>query len=190
MNHLIFTAGSEFFGPLPKGLGQDYYHDLGQLNLSHTGSWTPLVSPNSTLSIAVYTSMYYVLTYFAGSFRRYNVHAKVFWWLMTVYPIVTVLTGFQFANLLPYLAQVVPTMSGYCIDSSKASLPGAASSSLCAPLNSRDTASEAQFCTASNHTTSPPSCRSFGKTNPAVIQNFKLTNLLKFNKKANVHMLL
>ncbi|KAJ9063976.1 hypothetical protein DSO57_1035231 [Entomophthora muscae] len=182
MNHLIFTdvltacleiggyqQGSEFFETLPKGLGQDYYHDLGQLKLSHTGSWTPLVSSHSTLSIVVYTYMYYVLTFFAGSFRRYNVHAKVFWWLMTVYPIVTVLTGFQFASLLPYLAQVVPTMSGYCIDSSKASLPGAAFSSLQTPLNSRDTASEAQFCTASNHTTSPLSCRSFGKTNPTVI---------------------
>ncbi|KAJ9090486.1 hypothetical protein DSO57_1001944 [Entomophthora muscae] len=126
MNHLIFTAvltaclgiegyqqGSEFFRPSPKGLGQDYHYDLGQLNSSHTGSWTPLVSSHSTLSIAVYTSMYYVLTYFAGIFGRYNIHAKVFQWLMTVYPIVAALTGFQFANLLPYLTQVVPTMSGY-----------------------------------------------------------------------------
>ncbi|KAJ9084207.1 hypothetical protein DSO57_1026899 [Entomophthora muscae] len=57
--------------------------------------------------------MYYVLTYFAGSFGRYNIHAKVFQWLMTVYPIFTALTGFQFANLLPYLTQVVPTISGH-----------------------------------------------------------------------------
>ncbi|KAJ9065772.1 hypothetical protein DSO57_1016169 [Entomophthora muscae] len=57
--------------------------------------------------------MYYVLTYFAGSFRRYNIYAKVFQWFMTIYPIVTALTGFQFSNLLPYLLQVVPTMSGY-----------------------------------------------------------------------------
>ncbi|KAJ9057445.1 hypothetical protein DSO57_1022617 [Entomophthora muscae] len=60
----------------------------------------------------MYTSMYYVLTYFVGSFRRYNIHTKVFRWMMTVYPIVTALTGFQFSNLMPYLLQVVPTMSG------------------------------------------------------------------------------
>ncbi|KAJ9058065.1 hypothetical protein DSO57_1016237 [Entomophthora muscae] len=126
MNHLIFTAvltaclriggyqqGPEFFGPSPKGLGHENHYDLGQLNSSYTGSWTSLVSSHSTLSIVVYISMYYVLTYFMGSFRRYNFHTKVFWWLMTVYPIFTALTGFQFANLLPYLTQVVPTISGY-----------------------------------------------------------------------------
>ncbi|KAJ9050545.1 hypothetical protein DSO57_1039783 [Entomophthora muscae] len=67
------------------------------------------------MSIAVYTSLYYMLTYFAGSFGRYKIHAKVFCLLMTIYPIVTALTGFQFCNLLPYLLQVVPTVSGYCI---------------------------------------------------------------------------
>ncbi|KAJ9080348.1 hypothetical protein DSO57_1026053 [Entomophthora muscae] len=126
MNHLIFTAlltaclgiggylqGLEFFGPSSEGLVHDPHYDPGQLNSSHTVSWPPLVSLHSTLSIAVYTSMYYVLAYFAGSFRRYNIHAKVFHWLMTIYPIVTALTGFQFANFLPYLLQVVPTISGY-----------------------------------------------------------------------------
>ncbi|KAJ9076931.1 hypothetical protein DSO57_1021654 [Entomophthora muscae] len=126
MNHLIFTAvltaclgiggyqsGTELFGPSPEGLGQDSYYDHGQLNSSQTGPWPPLVSSHSTLSIAMYTSMYYVLTYFAGSFGRYNVHAKIFHWLMTVYPIVTALTGFQFANLLPYFLQVIPTITGY-----------------------------------------------------------------------------
>ncbi|KAJ9088338.1 hypothetical protein DSO57_1024159 [Entomophthora muscae] len=34
---------------------------------------------------------------------------------MTIYPIITALTGFQFANLLPYLLQVVPTVTGYYI---------------------------------------------------------------------------
>ncbi|KAJ9072773.1 hypothetical protein DSO57_1023807 [Entomophthora muscae] len=126
MNHLIFTAvltaclgiggyqsGPELFGPSPEGLGQDSYYDPGQLNSSQTGPWPPLVSPHSTLSIAMYTSMYYILTYFAGSFGRYNVHAKIFRWLMTVYPIVTALTGFQFANLLPYFLQVISTITGY-----------------------------------------------------------------------------
>ncbi|KAJ9054792.1 hypothetical protein DSO57_1010664 [Entomophthora muscae] len=126
MNHLIFTAvltaclgiggyqqGSEFFGPSPDGLGHDPYYDPGQLNSSQTESWPPLVSPHSTLSIAMYTFMYYILTYFAGSFGRYNVHAKVSRWLMTVYPIVTALTGFRFINLLPYILQVVPTVTGY-----------------------------------------------------------------------------
>ncbi|KAJ9052329.1 hypothetical protein DSO57_1035249 [Entomophthora muscae] len=128
MNHLIFTAvltafleiggyqqGPEFFGPSPEGLVHDYHYNSGQLNSSSTGSWPPLVSLHSTLSIVVYTSMYYVLTYFVGCFGRYNIHAKVFWWLMTIYSIVTTLTCFQFSNLLSYLLQVVPTISGYYI---------------------------------------------------------------------------
>ncbi|KAJ9083330.1 hypothetical protein DSO57_1035738 [Entomophthora muscae] len=126
MNHLICTAvltaclgiggyqhGSEFFGPSSEGLGHDHHYEPGQLNSSHTGSWPPLVSPHFTLFIVVYTSMYYVLTYFAGSFGRYNIHTKVFHWLMTIYPIVTALTGFQFSNLLSYLLQVAPIVSGY-----------------------------------------------------------------------------
>ncbi|KAJ9077355.1 hypothetical protein DSO57_1017493 [Entomophthora muscae] len=89
MNHLIFTAvltvclgiggyqqGSQFFEPSPDGLGHDPHYDPGQLNSSQTGPWPPLVSPHSTLSIAMYTFMYYILTYFAGSFGRYNVHVK------------------------------------------------------------------------------------------------------------------
>ncbi|KAJ9061725.1 hypothetical protein DSO57_1017820 [Entomophthora muscae] len=83
MNHLIFTAeltaclgiggyqqGSEFFGPSPDRLVHDPHYNPGQLNSSQTGPWPPLVSPHSTLSIAIYTSMYYILTYFAGSFGR------------------------------------------------------------------------------------------------------------------------
>ncbi|KAJ9053853.1 hypothetical protein DSO57_1020296 [Entomophthora muscae] len=108
-----YQSGPELFGPSPEGLGQDSYYDPGQLNSSQTGPWPPLVSPHSTLTIAMYTSMYYILTYFAGSFGRYNVYAKIFRWLMTVYPIVTALTGFQFANLLPYVLQVIPTITGY-----------------------------------------------------------------------------
>ncbi|KAJ9052681.1 hypothetical protein DSO57_1031914 [Entomophthora muscae] len=61
----------------------------------------------------MYTSMYYILTYFSGSFGRYNMHAKIFCWLMTVYPIFTALAGFQFTNLLPYILQVVSTITGY-----------------------------------------------------------------------------
>ncbi|KAJ9084901.1 hypothetical protein DSO57_1019405 [Entomophthora muscae] len=107
MNHLIFIAvltacfgiggyqpGSEFFGPFPDGLGHNPHYGPGQLNSSQTGPWPPLVSPHSPLSIAM-------------SFGRYNIHANVFRWLMTVYPIVTALTGFQFSNLLPYILQVV-----------------------------------------------------------------------------------
>ncbi|KAJ9060319.1 hypothetical protein DSO57_1032058 [Entomophthora muscae] len=75
MNFLIFTAvltaclgiggyqqGSELFGPSSEGLGCDPNYNPGQLNSSHTGPWPPLVSPYSTLSIAMYTSMYYILT--------------------------------------------------------------------------------------------------------------------------------
>ncbi|KAJ9077299.1 hypothetical protein DSO57_1018106 [Entomophthora muscae] len=126
MNHLIFTAvltaclgiggyqqGPEFFGPSPEGLGQNYHYDPGQLNSSNTGSWPPPVSPHSDLFIEVYTSLYCVLTYFAGSFGGYNIHAKAFWWSMTIYPTVTALTGFRFSNLQPYLLQIAPTMSGY-----------------------------------------------------------------------------
>ncbi|KAJ9061823.1 hypothetical protein DSO57_1016758 [Entomophthora muscae] len=126
MNHLICTAvltaclgiggyqqGSEFFGPSPEVLGYDPHYDPGQLNSSHMGSRPPLVFLHSTLFIAVYTSMYYVLTYFAGSFGRYNIHTKVFHWFMTIYPIVTALTGFQFSNLLSCLLQVAPIVSGY-----------------------------------------------------------------------------
>ncbi|KAJ9072863.1 hypothetical protein DSO57_1022681 [Entomophthora muscae] len=125
MNNLIFTAvltaclgiggyqpGSEFFGPSPEGLGHDPHYNPGQLNSFRTGPWPPLVSPNSTLFIVMYTSMYYILTYFAGSFGRYNVHTKIFCWLMTIYPILTALTGLQFFNLLPHILQLVPTISG------------------------------------------------------------------------------
>ncbi|KAJ9053550.1 hypothetical protein DSO57_1023157 [Entomophthora muscae] len=128
MNHFIFTdvltaclgiggyqQGPEFFSPSLEGLGHDPHYYPGQLNSSYSGSWPPLVFLHSTLSIAVYTSMYYVLTYFAGSFGRYNLHDKVFRWLMTIYSIIITLTGFQFANLLPYLLQVVPTITGYYI---------------------------------------------------------------------------
>ncbi|KAJ9072977.1 hypothetical protein DSO57_1021458 [Entomophthora muscae] len=126
MNHLILTAvltaclgiggyqqGLEFFGPSPEGLGHDPHFDPGQLNSSNTDPWPPLVSPHSTMSIVVYTTLYYVLTYFGGNFGRYNIYAKVFRWLMTIYPIITALTGFQFVNLSTYILQVVPIISGY-----------------------------------------------------------------------------
>ncbi|KAJ9089623.1 hypothetical protein DSO57_1010782 [Entomophthora muscae] len=128
MNHLIFTAfltaclgiwgyqqGPKLFGPSPEGLGHDYHYDPGHLNSSKTGPWPPLVSPHLTLFIVMYTSLYYVLTYFAGSFGRCNIHAKVFLWLMTIYPIITALTGFKVSNLPPYLLQVVLKMPGYYI---------------------------------------------------------------------------
>ncbi|KAJ9061437.1 hypothetical protein DSO57_1020787 [Entomophthora muscae] len=126
MNHLIFTAvltaclgiggyqqGSEFLGPSTEGLGHNPYYDPGQLNSSNTRPWPPLVFPHLTLSIAMYMSAYYILTYFAGGFGQFNIHVKVFRWLMTVYPIITALTGFQFTNPLPYILQVVLTISGY-----------------------------------------------------------------------------
>ncbi|KAJ9049654.1 hypothetical protein DSO57_1022157 [Entomophthora muscae] len=128
MNHFVFTAvltaclgigGYQqepgTFGLSPEGLGRNYHYDPVQLNSSHTVSWPPLVSPHSIMSIAVYTSLYYMLTYFVGNFGRYNIHTKVFWWLMIIYLIVTALTGFQFSNLQTYLLQVVPAMSGYYI---------------------------------------------------------------------------
>ncbi|KAJ9072986.1 hypothetical protein DSO57_1021464 [Entomophthora muscae] len=65
------------------------------------------------MGAVAYTSTYYILTYFAGKFGRYNTHAKVFQWMMLIYSIVTALTGFQFANLLLYILQVVPRMLSY-----------------------------------------------------------------------------
>ncbi|KAJ9051936.1 hypothetical protein DSO57_1039142 [Entomophthora muscae] len=100
------------FGPFPEGLGCNYHYEPKQLNSSHTGSCEPLVLPHFTISIEVYTSLYYMMTYFAGSFWRYNLHAKVFWWLITIYPTITALTGFQFYTLQPYLLQLVPVITG------------------------------------------------------------------------------
>ncbi|KAJ9074419.1 hypothetical protein DSO57_1006678 [Entomophthora muscae] len=85
-----------------------FYKDQPQLASSNISSWPPLVSPRSTMSLAVYTSVYYFLTYFYGNFGRYNVLSKAVCWLMTIYPIVTALTRFQFFNLLPYLSQLMP----------------------------------------------------------------------------------
>ncbi|KAJ9064552.1 hypothetical protein DSO57_1029481 [Entomophthora muscae] len=51
-------------------------------------SWPTLVLPRFTQHIAIYSFVFYVLTYFA-----------VFRWMMTVYPILTALTGFQVSNL-------------------------------------------------------------------------------------------
>ncbi|KAJ9051731.1 hypothetical protein DSO57_1001997 [Entomophthora muscae] len=113
MNHLIFTSvltaclgtggyqqGPELFGPSPEGLGHDYHYDSGQLNSSILVPGLPWYLHTSPCPLW-------------WSFGRYNIHTKVFQWLMTIYPIVTTLTGFQFSNLLPYLLQVVSTMSGY-----------------------------------------------------------------------------
>ncbi|KAJ9078617.1 hypothetical protein DSO57_1004881 [Entomophthora muscae] len=121
MNNLIFTAvltacleirghqpGPGTIGPFPEGLGQSYFEEPAQLNSSYGGSWPPLVSPHSTLHIAMYTSTYYILTYFAGSFCQYNTPAKVFCWSMTIHPSITALAGLKFANLLPQMLQETP----------------------------------------------------------------------------------
>ncbi|KAJ9089085.1 hypothetical protein DSO57_1016356 [Entomophthora muscae] len=68
--------------------------------------------PRSTQHVAIYSFVFYVLTYFASNFRQFNVHAKVFRWMMTVYPILTALTRFQVSNLVPYLAKVLPHFMG------------------------------------------------------------------------------
>ncbi|KAJ9064037.1 hypothetical protein DSO57_1034662 [Entomophthora muscae] len=111
MNHLIFSAvltaclgigGQQYnhqHGPYNKLPDKYFYEEPAQLNSSKQYSWPMLVLPRSTQHIAIYTCVYYVLTYFAGNFRRFNIHTKVFIWMMTVYPIVTALTGFQVTNL-------------------------------------------------------------------------------------------
>ncbi|KAJ9065302.1 hypothetical protein DSO57_1021072 [Entomophthora muscae] len=124
MNNLIFSAvltaclgigGHQYnhqHGPFNQSPGKYIYEEPAQLNSSEQYSWPTLVLPHSTQSVAIYTCIYYVLTYFAGNFGRYNVHSKVFRWMMTVYPIVTALTGFQVANLVPYFAKILPQLLG------------------------------------------------------------------------------
>ncbi|KAJ9048474.1 hypothetical protein DSO57_1034795 [Entomophthora muscae] len=124
MNHLIFSAvltaclgigGHQYnyqHGPFNKPPGKYYYKELAQLNSFEQYSWPTLVLPHSTQSVAIYICIYYVLTYFSGNFGRYKVHAKVFCLMMTVYPIVTALTGFQVANLVPYFARILPKLLG------------------------------------------------------------------------------
>ncbi|KAJ9054779.1 hypothetical protein DSO57_1010654 [Entomophthora muscae] len=127
MNHLIFSAvltaclgigGHQYshqHGPYNKPPDEYFYKEPAQLYSSETYSWPTLVLPRSTQHVAIYTCIYYVLTYFAGKFGCYNVHAKVFQLMMTVYPIVIALTGFQVANLVPYFAKVLPQLLGLYI---------------------------------------------------------------------------
>ncbi|KAJ9066160.1 hypothetical protein DSO57_1012351 [Entomophthora muscae] len=76
------------------------------------------------------------------------------------------------------------------LDSSKTPLTGAAASTSWTSNNARDAASEAQFCALTLRNTSPPPRRSYNFSNSSVIQNFKPTNLPKFDKKSNFHMFL
>ncbi|KAJ9059134.1 hypothetical protein DSO57_1005637 [Entomophthora muscae] len=131
MNHLILSAvltaclgigGHQYnhqHGTFNKPPSKYIYEEPAQLNSSEQYSWPTLVSPHSTQSVAIYTCVYYVLMYFAGNFRRYNVHAKVFRWMMTVYPTVTALTGFQVTNLVPYFAKILPQLLGLYTNQNK-----------------------------------------------------------------------
>ncbi|KAJ9051101.1 hypothetical protein DSO57_1007787 [Entomophthora muscae] len=124
MNHLIFSVvltaclgigghqHSHQHRPYNKPPNKYFYKEPAQLNSSETYSWLTLVLPCSTQHIAIYTFVLYVLTYFASNFGQFNVHAKVFRWMMTVYPILTALTGLQVSNLVPYLAKVLPHFMG------------------------------------------------------------------------------
>ncbi|KAJ9072784.1 hypothetical protein DSO57_1023607 [Entomophthora muscae] len=124
MNHLIFSAvltaclgigGHQYthqHGPYNKPPNEYFYKEPVQLNSSKTYSWLTLVLSCSTQHLAIYTFIFYVLTYFVSNFGRFNVHTKVFRWMMMVYPIMTVLTGFQVANLVPHLAKILPHFLG------------------------------------------------------------------------------
>ncbi|KAJ9086279.1 hypothetical protein DSO57_1005843 [Entomophthora muscae] len=94
MNHFIFTAvltaclgiggyqpGPATFGPSPEGPGQTYYKEPAQQN-SKTVDPGPL--------------WYHPLQFATHSCKGLQMAD-------TIYPIVTAFTGFQFANLLPYL---------------------------------------------------------------------------------------
>ncbi|KAJ9049252.1 hypothetical protein DSO57_1026577 [Entomophthora muscae] len=124
MNHLIFSAiltaclgiryhqYSHQHGPYNKLPNKYFYKEPAQLNSSKMYSWPTLVLPCSTQHIAIYSFVFYMLTYFASNFGRFNVHAKVFRWMMTVYPILMALTGFQVTNLVPYLSRILPHFMG------------------------------------------------------------------------------
>ncbi|KAJ9065618.1 hypothetical protein DSO57_1017549 [Entomophthora muscae] len=124
MNHLIFSAvltaclrigghqHTHQHGPYNEPPHEYFYKEPAQLNSSEMYSWPTLVSPCPTQHVAIYTFVFYVLTYFASNFRRFNLHAKVFRGMMMVYPFVTALTGFQVANLEPYLAKILPHFLG------------------------------------------------------------------------------
>ncbi|KAJ9089766.1 hypothetical protein DSO57_1009517 [Entomophthora muscae] len=124
MNHLIFSAVltaclgiggyqyQQLHGPFNNPSSKFFYKEPAQLNSSDQNSWPTLVLPHSTQSVAIYTFIFYVLTYFAGSFGRYDVHTKVFQWMMTVYPIVTALSRLQVANLVPYFSKILPQLLG------------------------------------------------------------------------------
>ncbi|KAJ9067974.1 hypothetical protein DSO57_1033503 [Entomophthora muscae] len=78
MNHLIFSAvltaclgivGHQYnhqHGPYNKPPNEYIYKEPVQLNSSKQYSWPTLVLPHSTQSVAIYTCVYYILTYFAG----------------------------------------------------------------------------------------------------------------------------
>ncbi|KAJ9087952.1 hypothetical protein DSO57_1027972 [Entomophthora muscae] len=135
MNHLIFSAvliaclgigGHQYnhqHGPFNKPPGKYIYKEPAQLNSSKQYSWPTLVLPHSTQSVAIYTCVYYVLTYFAGNFGQYNLHAKVFRWMMTVYPIVTALTGFQVAKLASNASRYLPGLEFSCATEITATSP-------------------------------------------------------------------
>ncbi|KAJ9084114.1 hypothetical protein DSO57_1027661 [Entomophthora muscae] len=88
MNHLIFSAvltaclgigGHQYnqpHGPFNNSSGKYFYKELGQLNSSNQYYWSMLILPHSAHSVAIYTCMYYLLTYFAGNFEQYNIHTK------------------------------------------------------------------------------------------------------------------
>ncbi|KAJ9053867.1 hypothetical protein DSO57_1020308 [Entomophthora muscae] len=115
MNHLIFSAvltaclgigghqHTHQHGPYNEPPHEYFYEEPAQLNSSEMYSWPTLVLPRSTQHVAIYTFVFYVLTYFAGNFRRFNLHAKIFRWMMTVYPIVTALTSSKLPTWYPTL---------------------------------------------------------------------------------------
>ncbi|KAJ9069894.1 hypothetical protein DSO57_1014024 [Entomophthora muscae] len=75
MNHLIFSAvlmaclgisGHQYnqqHGPFNNSSGKYYYKEPAQVNSSKWYSWLTLVLPHSTQSVAIYTCIYYVITY-------------------------------------------------------------------------------------------------------------------------------
>ncbi|KAJ9068373.1 hypothetical protein DSO57_1029330 [Entomophthora muscae] len=123
MNHLIFSAvltacleieGHQYnhqHGPFNKPPGKYFYKEPAQLNSSKKYSWPTLVLPHSTQSVAIHTCIYYVITYFAGNFGAITCTPRSFN-ECAVYPIVTALTGFQVANLVPYFAKILSQLLG------------------------------------------------------------------------------
>ena len=114
---VLFGCGGKLQEPDPDD--PYYYQGMGSLGTSSasptasTTHWLYGMSPNSTMYIATYTATFYILSFFAGSFGRYNTLAKVARWLMVVTPIGLQISGFSFHQLIQEMLAGFPNVEGH-----------------------------------------------------------------------------